>query len=274
MIVKRERKNYKLRLGICILVFYAVMRVMTLYEATDSFELEYLNTVFDNLYKIWTPLVFNSRTIMVSFFVTFFCFAWMESMSLKNRKNVQENTHGSSDWGEPSDLKKIHDKEYINNLLLTKTEMLTKDMRKSNLTRHVALIGMPGTGKSRGYFKPNILSANGTLIMTDPKGELLRDTGYSLIQKGYTIKVLNLIDKEKGNRFNPLAYIRPRQIEERQKQRLDAIFDDYSVEGAFKEDDVMTMVNSIMANTKSEQIETATGDPFWESATRSLTVKS
>ena len=47
--------------------------------------------------------------------------------------------------------------------------MISKNMKISKMNRHVILIGRPGSGKSRYYyFKPNILNANGTIIVTDP----------------------------------------------------------------------------------------------------------
>lgn len=102
-------------------------------------------------------------------------------------------------------------------------------------------------GKSRYYFKPNILSANGSIIVTDPKGELLRDCGNSLKKKGYTIKVLNLDDKSQSNHYNPIVYIK----------QLNTFYDSLGYENnhQIQEDDVMTLINTLMANTKSENIQ-------------------
>ena len=115
-------------------------------------------------------------------------------------------------------------------------------------------------GKSRYFFKPNILSASsGSLIITDPKAELLRDCGYALKKKGYTIKVLNLDEKFNSNHYNPLVYIKDMPN-----------FDDYigneDNSKPIQEDDVMSLINTLMANTKSENIESTSGDPFWEKA--------
>ncbi len=112
-------------------------------------------------------------------------------------------------------------------------------------------------GKSRYYFKPNILNANGTIIVTDPKGELLRDCGYSLKKKGYTIKVLNLDEKSNSNHYNPFLYVK-------ELKTFDDILEDKKHQ--IQEDDVMTLINTLMANTQSENIESTNGDPFWEKA--------
>ena len=111
-------------------------------------------------------------------------------------------------------------------------------------------------GKSRYYFKPNILSATGTIIVTDPKAELLRDCGYSLKKKGYTIKVLNLDDKNASNHYNPLVYIK-------ELPTFEEVFGDIAPHHKIQEDDVMTLINTLMANTKVEDIDSTTGDPFW-----------
>ena len=108
----------------------------------------------------------------------------------------------------PKDIEKKKDKNFEDNMILTKSEQISKNMQISGMNRHVILLGRPGTGKSRYYFKPNILSATGSIIVTDPKGELLRDCGYSLKKKGYTIKVLNLDDKSQSNHYNPIVYVK------------------------------------------------------------------
>lgn len=74
------------------------------------------------------------------------------------------------------------------------------------------VFGVPGTGKSRFLVFPNILQANSSMIITDPKGELLENAGNFLKNvKGYKIKVLNLTDLSKTMCYNPLHYIRSQQ---------------------------------------------------------------
>ena len=118
-------------------------------------------------------------------------------------------------------------------------------------------------GKSRYYFKPNILSANGTIIVTDPKAELLRDCGYSLKKKGYTIKVLNLDEKSHSNHYNPFIYVK-------EARNFNDILGYDGSKNQIQEDDVMSLINTIMANTKSENIQNTSGDPFWGATCCSL----
>lgn len=216
-----------------------------------NWDLEYFTIALNEIYKIGTPLNLSGNNIMTSFGVSFFVLMIYETYKMQNKKNMQENTYGSAEWRNPNDIKSKRDKDFDNNMILTQTELVSKNMGISRMNRHVVLLGRPGTGKSRYYFKPNILSANGTIIVTDPKGELLNDCGYALKQKGYTIKVLNLDEKTNSNHYNPLMYIKEL------KSFNDMLGHD------IQEDDVMTLINTLMANTKSEQIDSTSGDPFW-----------
>lgn len=184
-----------------------------------------------------------------------------ECVRLQNKKNLQENTYGSAEWQNSSVLNGRKSKELKENVILTETELIGKNMKISGMTRHIIIIGRPGTGKSRYFFKPNILNATGTLVITDPKGELLRDCGMSLKRKGYNIKVLNLDKKNLSNHYNPFMYIRKVKKTITEKELDDFIKQETT---SIKEDDVMILINCIMKNTKSDMIDTQTGDPFWE----------
>ncbi len=81
------------------------------------------------------------------------------------------------------------------------------DGRKHRRNLNVLVCGGSGAGKTRFYAKPNIMNANTSFVVLDPKGELLRDTGHLLEEKGYEIKVLDLIDMEKSHCYNPFVYI-------------------------------------------------------------------
>ena len=60
------------------------------------------------------------------------------------------------------------------------------------------------------YAKPNLLQAskNCSYIVLDPKGEILRDTGYMLEKNGFDIKVLDLINMNLSYGYNPFAYLK------------------------------------------------------------------
>ena len=76
-------------------------------------------------------------------------------------------------------------------------------------------------------------------------------------KKGYTIKVLNLDEKSKSNHYNPFVYIK-------ELPTFEEIIGNENPNHKIQEDDVMTLINTLMVNTKSENIENTSGDPFWE----------
>lgn len=262
MLVKREQKKskYPYIIGALIIAYFS-LRVATLKEIEGSFRLEQINTVFDNLWRLDTPLIINENTCIFTGSILLLVTIIIVNEKQKIRRNLEKNTYGSAEWGSPEDTHPLQDKEFTKNQIFTKTERISQDMHKSGLNRNVTLVGRPGTGKSRRYYKPNILNANGTIAVTDPKGELLRDTGSALLSMGYTIKVLNLRDKYKSNGYNPFKYIKkiPKKA-----YSLNDLEDFKNIDEHLAEDDVLTLVNTIMINTKSETIQTPTGDPFWE----------
>lgn len=107
---------------------------------------------------------------------------------------------------------------------------------------NILVIGGPGTGKSWAVVRPNILQEYGSYVITDPSGELLATTGNFLIERGYEIRVLNLVDMAHSNTYNPFRYIE-------------------------KEEDVMTLINCLINCTSDGQ---KGSDPFWEKSETAL----
>lgn len=64
-------------------------------------------------------------------------------------------------------------------------------------------------------------------------------------------------EKSKSNHYNPFIYIK-------ELPSFDEIIGDKNPNHKIQEDDVMTLINTLMVNTKSENIENTSGDPFWE----------
>ena len=130
------------------------------------------------------------------------------------------------------------------NKLLTRNVRLGLDTHKHRRSLNVLVIDGSGAGKSRSYVKPNILEANTNYVVTDPKSEVLLATGGWLEQNGYDIRVLNLVNLEESDGYNPFRYIRD-------------------------EKDALRLVNNLIQATTPKGNHG--GDPFWESATRSHT---
>lgn len=264
MIIKKEtKKSYIIPILLFVFVTYLVLR---LFSAVDNnggeWSYKIVTDVIDNIYKITTPLVLTTKNIFISLVCGGFALAIYEVYVLDQKENIQKDTYGSAKWQNPDVLKDKKEDDIQGNIILTETEQISKNSRKSRLNRHITLIGRSGTGKSKSFFEPNILNATGGILCTDPKGELLRDCGNVLLKKGYDIKVLNLYDMSKSNHFNPFMYIRKSY----KTIKDDEIEDWYNNDIQIKEDDVMTLINVIIKNTKSDQIDQQTGDPFWEKA--------
>lgn len=96
------------------------------------------------------------------------------------------------------------------NIPLTMHTRIGLDVFRHQRNLNMMVIGGSGTGKSRSVSKPEILQANCSYIICDPKGELLRDCAEFLLHEGYDIKVFNLKEGERrcGNMYNPFRYLR------------------------------------------------------------------
>lgn len=116
--------------------------------------------------------------------------------------------HGSAKWGTAGSVnKKYANKDKTENKILTQNVAIGLDGRKHRRNLNVLVCGGSGAGKTRFFAKPNIMNANTSFVVLDPKGELLRDTGHLLKEHGYDIKVLDLINMEKSHCYNPFVYL-------------------------------------------------------------------
>jgi len=135
---------------------------------------------------------------------------------------------------------------------------------KTARNKNILVIGGSGSGKTRFFVKPSLLQMHSSYVVTDPKGQLLRETGKLLAHGGpkrdengkpvrdgrgkvvyepYRIKVLNTINFSKSMKYNPLAYVR-------------------------SEKDILKLVNVIIANTKGDGEKSS--EDFWIKAERLL----
>lgn len=164
---------------------------------------------------------------------------------LSTRRNYRRGEeHGSAKWGNARQLcKKYADKDKQQNIILTQNARIGLDGRKHRRNLNVMVVGGSGAGKTRFFAKPNIMQANTSFVVLDPKGEILRDTGGLLEKRGYDIKVLDLINTEKSHGFNPFVYLRD-------------------------DKDVLRLVGNLIRNTTPKGAQS--NDPFWERAETAL----
>ena len=161
----------------------------------------------------------------------------------KAKKFRHDAEYGTARWGTEKDIKPFIDPKFENNIILTATERLTMNTRPANPANarnlNTCIIGSSGSGKTRFWLTPQLLSAHSSYVCVDPKGGVLSQVGYFLQKKrGYKIKVFNSIDFSKSMHYNPLAYIK-------------------------NEADILKFVDTLIANTKGEGKE---GDPCWTKA--------
>lgn len=149
MLIKKTKKSSSTIIVIILLIiFYYMLRVTTLVEQNNGiWSLEILTISLNNLYKISTPPMLSGKNLAISVGVVFFCFMVYETYCMQNKKNIQENSYGSAEWCSPKDIKNKRDKIFENNMILTQTELISKNMKISGMNRHVILLGRPGTRK-------------------------------------------------------------------------------------------------------------------------------
>ena len=179
--------------------------------------------------------------------ILFFLLIYLFSIILyfSTRKNYRwREEHGSAKWGVAKSVcKKYRDKSFNNNKILTKNFCIGFEGRKHRRNLNTLVVGGSGAGKTRFYAKPNIMQANCSYVILDPKGELLSSTGYLLKEKGYEVKVLDLINMDKSDCYNPFVYIK-------------------------SDNDVQRLVTNLFKSTTPKGSQS--NDPFWDTAASML----
>ena len=129
---------------------------------------------------------------------------------LSSRRNYRRGEeHGSAKWGSARTVnRKYRAAEPEENKIFTQNVRMGLDGRKHRRNLNTVVVGGSGAGKTRFYAKPNLCQANTSFTVLDPKGELLRSTGHLLRQKGYEVRVLDLLNMEKSHCYNPFVYLR------------------------------------------------------------------
>lgn len=156
------------------------------------------------------------------------------------RKLMPGKEYGISEFADIKTVnKRIADEDDGKNRILSQNVRMSLNTKKTNLNNNVLIIGGSGAGKTFFEVKPNLMQMNSSFIITDPKGEILRSTGEMLKNNGYNVKVINLLEMEHSNCYNPFSYIR-------------------------EETDVLKLITNLISNTTPKG--TAQNDPFWEKA--------
>ncbi len=211
--------------------------------APDKNFIQILETLSEKLeqpfFITYTPYTFKCILIFTAAY--FLGIGIYESQKRNYRRGVE---HGSAKWGNVSEIcRRYCEKQYTQNLLLTQHFRMGLDGYKHKRNLNVLVVGGSGAGKSRTYAIPNIMQCNCSMVITDPKAELLRKTGGVLERNGYEVRVFDLINPETSWCYNPFAYVRD-------------------------DKDVLKLINNLIRNTTPKGAQSS--DPFWEKSETAL----
>ena len=78
---------------------------------------------------------------------------------------------------------------------------------ETKLNNNVIVVGTSGSGKTRSVVTPNLLQANTSYVVTDPKGNLYRKYGNYLKKKGYRVVNLDFVNPRESMHYNPFCYL-------------------------------------------------------------------
>ena len=122
-------------------------------------------------------------------------YAGVVIVAVTDQKNTRPGAeHGSAAWGDVFRLNKFYMDRHGSNLLLTQHFHIGIDGYKHKHNTNILIVGGSGAGKTRTYGVPNVLECACSMVITDPKSEILRKTGNLLKQKGYEVLVFDLIN--------------------------------------------------------------------------------
>lgn len=211
--------------------------------------LDRLNQILRQPFSLHYTVYTGKCILILSFaYITGICIYYSQQKNY--RRGVE---HGSAKWGDVHQIcRKYRDKDYVQNLLLTQNFRMSLDCYKHKRNLNVLVVGGSGAGKSRTYAIPNIMqcclsqgeSVRGcSMVITDPKAELLRKTGGLLERMGYEVRVFDLINPDTSFCYNPFCYVHD-------------------------DKDVLKLINNLIRNTTPKGSQAS--DPFWEKSETAL----
>lgn len=162
--------------------------------------------------------------------------------SLRNYRRGEE--HGSAKWGDSKKInKKYHQKPENNNKIMTQGVAIGLNAKKHRRNLNTLVCGGSGAGKTFFYAKPNLMQCNCSFVTTDPKGEILRNCGQMLKDQGYILRVIDLINMDRSDCYNPFVYLK-------------------------SDNDVQRMVTNLFKATTPKN--STNNDPFWDNLAQTL----
>lgn len=163
--------------------------------------------------------------------------------SSEHRNTRPGEEHGSARWGNAKELNRRYRDTQGPNLLMTRNIHIGVDGYKHKHNTNVLVVGGSGAGKTRTYAVPNVLEAGCSMVITDPKGEILRKTGGFLKRAGYEVRVFDLLNPDASFCYNPFRYVRD-------------------------DKEVLQLITNLIQNTTPPHAQSS--DPFWEKSETAL----
>jgi len=237
--MKSNIEKYFYILGIIPTIWFSLIIAPSFDGGLIQIIKDFPNKMDNPFYIEWNN---NSLKVIMILLIIYFIVIAIYISTKKNYRVREE--HGSAKWGNVNSINnKYEQKPFNSNKILTQNISIGYDGRKHRRNLNTLIIGGSGAGKTRFYAKPNVMQANTSLIILDPKGEIARDEGYLLEQKGYIVKVLDLINMEKSHCYNPFVYLQT-------------------------DNDVQKLVTNLFKATTPKGSQSQ--DPFWDTAASML----
>jgi type IV secretion system protein VirD4 len=240
--LKDTDKRTALILFLCglIPVIWAALKIAPYTDENVLDIMTKMDMIFSDPYHL--KLTENSPRVVLIFVAAYVMGIGIYYSTRRNYRRGEE--HGSASWGDAAAVNKRYaQKPPEANKILTQHVRIGLDGTKHRRNLNVLVIGGSGAGKTRFYCKPNLMQANTSFVVLDPKGELIRSCGGMLRDKGYDVKALDLIDMEKSHCYNPFVYLRD-------------------------DNDVQRLVTNLFKSTTPKKAQSQ--DPFWDTAAQML----
>lgn len=235
-----DKKTRYILYGIAIIPVVWLALLIAPYISNGLLEvIKNSNNIFNNIFNI--SYCENSIKTILIFLIFYVLGIMIYESTRKNYRRKEE--YGSAKWGSATSLNKKYKQEKNMNKILTKNVQLGLNGKKHRRNVNVLVVGGSGAGKTFSYCKPNVMQANTSYVVLDPKGEIVRDTGCLLEEKGYEVKILDLINMEKSHCYNPFVYIKT-------------------------DNDVQKLVTNLFKSTTPKG--STSQDPFWDTAASML----
>lgn len=185
---------------------------------------------------------YNDLTIKAVLIALMVYFTALLMYVTSGRNLMPGKEFGTARFESPAMANKIlSDKDAGFNRVLSQNVKMSLDFKRLKLNGNILICGGSGAGKTFYEVKPNLMQMphHCSFICTDPKGEILRSCGQMLKDNGYHVKVVNLLEMDKSDCYNPFAYIR-------------------------EETDIVKLITNLISNTTPKGATPS--DPFWEKA--------